>query len=81
MGLLASPTLRVCCGPLPWSLRGPLSPLSDQTRNRDGEVVNRSLGTQVAQASNLDSAWLGFGGCRTPVRGPALGTDGPLRSE
>lgn len=83
MGFLASPTLRVCCGPLPCSLssEGPSSLLSDQTGNRDGEVVNRRLGTQAARASNLDSAWLGFGGRGTPVRGPALGTDGPLHSE
>ena len=49
MGFLVSPTLRVCCGPLPCSLssEGPSSPLSDQTGNGDGEVVNRRLGTQA----------------------------------
>ena len=72
MGFLAPPTLWVCCGPLPCSLssEGPSSPLSDQTGNGNGEVVNWRLGTQAARASNLDSSWLGFGGRRTPVRGP-----------
>lgn len=79
MGLLAAhpPGL---LWPLTLGLRGPLSPLSDQTRNRDGEVVNRP-GNSGGAGFKLGFSLVGVWGMPNTCQEPSPRTDGPLRSE